>query len=78
LLLPEFSPRLLALKTWGAIDAFPSLVPARKPPLWALPVAGQVERKSDAQASPAPDCEFELSLLRTLRNQAVLAIKQSS
>jgi hypothetical protein len=43
-----------------------------------LLLAGKDERKSDAQAKPAPDCEFELTLLSTLRNQALLAIKQSS
>lgn len=35
------------------------LAPARGPPLWELPVAGQPGREIDPQALPAPDYEFD-------------------
>lgn len=35
----------------------PTIAPARGPPLWEMPPAGQ--REIDPQARPAPDCEFD-------------------
>jgi len=35
----------------------PTVAPARGPPLWELPPAGQ--REIDRQARPAPDYEFD-------------------
>ena len=43
----------------GEPTSAPRIAPARGPPLWELPVAGQAERESDPQAQPAPDYEFD-------------------
>lgn len=43
----------------GEPTSAPSLAPARAPPLWELPVAGQPERETDPQAQAAPDYEFD-------------------
>jgi hypothetical protein len=42
----------------GEPTSAPRIAPARSPPLWELPVAGQAECESDPQAQPAPDYEF--------------------
>jgi len=47
------------LEHLGEPTSAPSLAPARGPPLWELPVAGQPERETDPQAQPAPDYEFD-------------------
>ena len=41
----------------GEPAAPPRIAPARGPPLWELPPAGQ--REIDPQAQPAPDYEFD-------------------
>lgn len=43
----------------GEPTAAPTLAPARGPPLWDLPVAGQALQGIDPQAQPAPDYEFD-------------------
>jgi hypothetical protein len=41
----------------GEATSPPRLMPARGPPLWEMPDAGQAE--FDPQAQPAPDYEFD-------------------
>jgi hypothetical protein len=43
----------------GEPTSVPRIAPARGPPLWELPVAGQAEREADPQAQPAPGYEFD-------------------
>ena len=43
----------------GEPTSAPRIAPARGPPLWELPVAGQAEREADPQTQPAPDYEFD-------------------
>jgi len=43
----------------GEPTSAPRIAPARGPPLWELPVAGQAERETDPQAQSAPDYEFD-------------------
>lgn len=50
------------LSPLGESISAPTLAPARGPPLWDLPVAGQTEREADPQAQPAPDDEFDQSV----------------
>ena len=57
--LPRDGARVSSVADWLPFAALPQANLARDPPLWELPVTEQPDRKTDPQAQPAPDYEFD-------------------